>query len=82
MGEVEIRRKILKNIYDLDKITQGYSFDSRDLIEKLNVTSDELFSNAKDLEKDGYIELEKFLGDEFKAKITLQGIKKVEKMDY
>lgn len=82
MDEVEIRRKILKNIYDLDKITQGYSFDSRDLIEKLNVTSDELFSNAKDLEKDGYIELEKFLGDEFKAKITLQGIKKVEKMDY
>lgn len=82
MGEVEIRRKILKNIYDLDKITQGYSFDSRDLIEKLNVTSEELFSNAKDLEKDGYIELEKFLGDEFKAKITPQGIKKVEKMDY
>lgn len=82
MDEVEIRRKILKNIYDLDKITQGYSFDSRDLIEKLNVTSEELFSNAKDLEKDGYIELEKFLGDEFKAKITSQGIKKVEKMDY
>jgi DNA-binding MarR family transcriptional regulator len=82
MDEVEIRRKILKNIYDLDKITQGYSFDSRDLIEKLNVTSEELFSNAKDLEKDGYIELEKFLGDEFKAKITPQGIKKVEKMDY
>lgn len=82
MGEVEIRRKILKNIYDLDKITQGYSFDSRDLIEKLNVTSEELFSNAKDLEKDGCIELEKFLGDEFKAKITSQGIKKVEKMDY
>ena len=82
MDEVEIRRKILKNIYDLDKITQGYSFDSRDLLEKLNVTSDELFSNAKDLEKDGYIKLEKFLGDEFKAKITPQGIKKVEKMDY
>jgi Mn-dependent DtxR family transcriptional regulator len=82
MDEVEIRRKILKNMYDLDNITQGYSVDSRDLMERLDVTSEELFSNVKYLEKDGYLELEKFLGDEFKAKITTQGIKKVEKMGY
>ena len=82
MDEVEIRQRILKNIYDLNKITQDYPVDSRDLMEKLNVTSEELFSNVKYLEEDGYLELEKFLGDEFKAKITPKGIKKVEKMGY
>jgi Mn-dependent DtxR family transcriptional regulator len=82
MDEVEIRRRILKNIYDLNKISQDYPVDSRDLMEKLNITSEELFFNAKYLEEDGYVELEKFLGDEFKAKITPQGIKKVEKMGY
>jgi DNA-binding MarR family transcriptional regulator len=82
MDEVEIRRKILKIVYDLDKIRYAYSVDSRDIMEKLNLTSEELFYNVKDLEKDGYLELEKFLGGEFKAKITPQGIKKVEKMGY
>jgi Mn-dependent DtxR family transcriptional regulator len=82
MDEVEIRLRILKNIYDLNKISQDYPVDSRDLMEKLNITSEELFFNAKYLEEDGYVELEKFLGDEFKAKITPQGIKKVEKMGY
>ena len=82
MDEVEIRRKILKNIYNKDKIPYRYSVDSRDLMETLDITSEELFSNVKDLEKDGYLELEIFLGNEFKAKITPQGIKKVEKMGY
>ncbi len=82
MDEVEIRRRILKNIYDLNKITQDYPVDSRDLIEKLDVTSEELFFNVKYLEEDGYVDIEKFLGDEFKAKITPKGIKKVEKMGY
>ena len=82
MDEVEIRRKILKNIYNKDKITYRDSVDSRDLMETLDITSEELFSNVKDLEKDGYLELEIFLGNEFKAKITPQGIKKVEKMGY
>ncbi len=82
MDEVEIRKRILKNIYDLNEITQDYPVDSRDLMERLNVTSEELFSNVKYLEEDGYIELEIFLGNEFKAKITPQGIKKVEKMGY
>ena len=80
MDEVEIRRKILYIIYDLNKITQGYSVDSRDLNEKMDVSTEELLSNVKYLEGDGYLELEKFLGNEFKAKITPQGIKKVEKM--
>jgi DNA-binding MarR family transcriptional regulator len=82
MDEVEIRRKILKIIYELNEITQGYSVDSRDLMEKFDLTSKELHSNVKYLEGDGYLELEEFLGDEFKAKITNQGIKKVEKMGY
>jgi Mn-dependent DtxR family transcriptional regulator len=82
MDEVEVRRKILKNIYELNKLSQGYSVDSRDLMEKFDVTSEELFFNIKDLESDGYLELEIFLGDEFKAKITPQGIKKVENMGY
>ena len=82
MDEVEIRLRILKNIYDLNKISQDYPVDSRDLMEKLNITSEELFFNAKYLEEDGYVDIEKFLGDEFKAKITPQGIKKVEKMGY
>jgi len=77
MDEVEIRLRILKNIYDLNKISQDYPVDSRDLMEKLNITSEELFFNAKYLEEDGYVELEKFLGDEFKAKITPQGIKAI-----
>ena len=72
----------MKNIYDLDKITYGYSVDSKDLMETLNVKSEGLFSNVKYQEKNGYLELEKFLGNEFKAKITPQGIKKVEKMGY
>jgi Mn-dependent DtxR family transcriptional regulator len=80
MDEVEIRRKILYIIYDLNKITQEYSIDSRDLKEKMDVSTEELLSNVKYLEGDGYLELEEFLGNEFKAKITLQGIKKVEKM--
>ena len=80
MDEVEIRRKILYIIYDLNKITQDYSVDSRDLKEKMDVSTEELLSNVKYLEGDGYLELEEFLGNEFKAKITLQGIKKVEKM--
>ena len=82
MDEVEIRKKILKNIYHLNEITQDYPVDSRDLMERLDVTSEELLSNVKYLEEDGYIELEIFLGNEFKAKITPQGIKKVEKMGY
>ena len=82
MDEVELRKKILKNIYHLNEITKDYPVDSRDLIERLNVTSEELFSNVKYLEEDGYLELEIFLGNEFKAKITPQGIKKVEKMGY
>jgi Mn-dependent DtxR family transcriptional regulator len=82
MDEVEIRKKILKNIYHLNEITKDYPVDSRDLIERLDVTSEELFSNVKYLEEDGYVELEIFLGNEFKAKITPQGIKKVEKMVY
>jgi Mn-dependent DtxR family transcriptional regulator len=82
MDEVKIRRNILKNVYELNKINQGYAVDSRDLMEKFDVTSDELFSNVKDLESDGYLELEIFFGDEFKAKITPQGIEKVEKMGY
>ena len=80
MDEVEIRRKILYIIYDLNKITQDYSVDSRDLKEKMDVSTEELISNVKYLEGDGYLELEEFLGNEFKAKITLQGIKKVEKI--
>jgi hypothetical protein len=82
MDEVEIRREILKIIFELNEITQGYSVDSRDLMEKFDLTSKELYSNVKYLEGDGYLELEEFLGDEFKAKITNQGIKKVEKMGY
>ena len=82
MDEVEIRREILKIIFELNEITQGYSVDSRDLMEKFDLTSKELYSNVKYLEGDGYLELEEFLGDEFKAKITHQGIKKVEKMGY
>jgi hypothetical protein len=82
MDEVEIRREILKIIFELNEITQGYSVDSRDLLEKFDLTSKELYSNVKYLEGDGYLELEEFLGDEFKAKITNQGIKKVEKMGY
>ncbi len=82
MDEVKIRRNILKNIYELNKINRGYAVDSRDLMEKFDVTSEELFSNVKDLESDGYLELEIFFGDEFKAKITTQGIEKVEKMGY
>ncbi len=78
----KLGQKILKNIYQLNEITQDYPVDSRDLMERLNVTSEELFSNVKYLEEDGYIELEIFLGNEFKAKITPQGIKKVEKMGY
>jgi hypothetical protein len=82
MDEVEIRREILKIIFELNEITQGYSVDSRDLMEKFDLTSKELYSNVKYLEGDGYLELEEFLGNEFKAKITNQGIKKVEKMGY
>jgi Mn-dependent DtxR family transcriptional regulator len=82
VDEVEIRREILRIIYDLNKVSQGYSVDSRDLMEKLDVTSKELFSNVKFLEDDGYLELEEFLGEEFKAKITPQGMEKVEKMGY
>jgi len=82
MDEVEIRREILKIIFELNEITQGYSVDSRDLMEKFDLTSKELYSHVKYLEGDGYLELEEFLGDEFKAKITNQGIKKVEKMGY
>ena len=82
MDEVEIRTKILKIIYDLNRINQGYSVDSRDLMEKLDVKSEDLFSNVKYLEHDGYLELEEYLGHEFKAKITHKGIEKVEKMGY
>ena len=82
MDEVEIRKKILKNIYQLNEITQDYPVDSRDLMERLDVTFEELFFNVKYLEEDGYLKLEIFLGNEFKAKITPQGIKKVEKMGY
>jgi len=82
MDEVEIRKKILKIIYDLNKIKRGYSVDSRDLMGKLDVKSEELFINVKYLEKDGYLELEEFLGHEFNAKITQNGIKKIEKMDF
>jgi Mn-dependent DtxR family transcriptional regulator len=82
MDEVEIRRKVLKKIYNLNKINHGYSVDSRDLMETLDITSDELSYNVKDLEKDGYLDIEKFIGNEFKAKITPKGIKKVEKMGY
>jgi Mn-dependent DtxR family transcriptional regulator len=82
LDEVEIRREILRIIYDLNKVSQGYSVDSRDLLEKLDVTSNELFSNVKFLEGDGYLELEEFLGKEFKAKITPKGMEKVEKMGY
>jgi len=82
MDEVEIRRGILKIVYDLDKISHGYPVDSRDLMEKLDVNPDELFSNAKYLEGDGYLELQIFMGNEFKAKITADGRDKVEKMGY
>lgn len=82
MDEVEIRKEILRKVYDLNKIRDGYLVDSRDLLEKLDVKPEDLFSNAEYLEKDGYIVLEKFLGSEFKAKITPDGIKKVEKMGY
>jgi DNA-binding transcriptional ArsR family regulator len=82
MDEVEIRREILKIIFELNEITQGYSVDSRDLMEKFDLTQKELYSHVKYLEGDGYLELEEFLGNEFKAKITNQGIKKVEKMGY
>lgn len=82
MDEVKIRSKILKIIYELDKISNGYKVDSRDLLERLDVSNDELLSNAKYLEKDGYLELEEYLGEEFKAKITSEGRDKVEKMDF
>ena len=82
MDEVKIRSKILKIIYELDKISNGYKVDSRDLLERIDVSNDELLSNAKYLEKDGYLELEEYLGKEFKAKITSDGRDKVEKMDF
>ena len=82
MDEVEIRKKILKNIYHFNEITKDYPVDSRDLMDRLDVTAEELLSNVKYLEEDGYVELEIFLGNEFKAKITPKGINKVEKMGY
>jgi hypothetical protein len=82
MDQVEIRRNILKIVYDLDKISRSYPVDSRDLMEKLDLNLDELFSNAKYLEGDGYLELKMFMGNEFKAKITAAGRDKVEKMGY
>jgi hypothetical protein len=82
MDEVEIRSKILKIIYELDKISKGYKVDSRDLLERIDVSSGELLSNAKYLEGDGYLELQIFMGNEFKAKITANGRDKVEKMGY
>ena len=82
MDEVKIRSKILKIIYELDKISNGYKVDSRDLLERIDVSGGELLSNAKYLEKDGYLELEEYLGEEFKAKITSDGRDKVEKMGF
>jgi len=82
MDEVEIRKKILKNIYHFNEITKDYPVDSRDLMDRLDVTAEELLSNVKYLEEDGYVVLEIFLGNEFKAKITPKGIIKVEKMGY
>ena len=51
MDEVEIRRKILYIIYDLNKITQDYSVDSRDLKEKMDVSTEELISNVNILKE-------------------------------
>jgi Mn-dependent DtxR family transcriptional regulator len=81
MDEVEIRRKILKILYNINKINHRYPVDSEDLKEKLDVTLEESLSNVKYLKGDGYVELQEVLGDEFEVKITQHGIKKVEKMD-
>jgi len=47
MDEVEIRRKILKILYNINKINHGYPVDSEDLKDKLDVTLEELLSNVK-----------------------------------
>ncbi|HEX7468497.1 MAG TPA: hypothetical protein VF324_07950 [Methanobacterium sp.] len=76
MDEVEIRKKILKNIYQLNEITQDYPVDSRDLMERLDVTSEELFFNVKYLEEDGYLKLEIFLGNNLRQKSLLKVLKR------
>ena len=86
MDEIELRKKIMKILYESDKKNPGYPLSSDDLKEILDgeydeVEYEELFSNADYLKGDGYIEIEEFLGNDFEAKITHQGKVKVEKGD-
>lgn len=86
MDEIELRKKIMKILYESDGKNPGYPVSSDDLKEILDgeydeVEYEELFSNADYLKGDGNIEIEEFLGNDFEAKITPQGKKLVEKWD-
>jgi len=79
MTNQEIRRKILELLYNEYQIHPYLTVSAKDLLYKIGITKQELFTNIVYLEEKGYVELQKALGTPFiSARISVYGIELVE----
>jgi len=78
MNDQEIRFEILKTLHEKEKKFSGRGMSSKDLLDKLKISQEELRFNIKYLEDKYWIKLIKFLGGNFIANITSYGIDLVE----
>ena len=78
MNENQIRREILKILYDDERKSSVSFLDSKTLERNLNIDENDLRFNVNYLENKGYLKKEGFLGGDFIANISHKGIDLIE----
>ncbi len=78
MDNNQIRRKILKSLYEVERNTPGMDIYSPEIKQKLGIDDTKLNFNINYLENEGYIDVSRYADGEFDAKIKSSGINLVE----
>ncbi len=81
MNSQEIRFNILNILYEKERKDHGRGMSSKDLLDKLSITEEELDFNINYVADKYWVKLIKFLGGNFIANITADGIDLVEDKD-
>ena len=78
MNNQEVRFNILKKLYEKERNSPGRGTSSADLLKELSISENDLSFNIRYLEDKYWVKLTKFLGGNFIANITSEGIDLVE----
>lgn len=71
MNDIDIRRKVLEKLYDIEKKTPGKMIMSGKLINELHIPNEELGFNIRYLHKKGFIDAKEGMGTLYNAIIRI-----------